>query len=240
MSSLTWRIRAESFVFPGQHHTRSGMPSRVTAMPMTIWGRSSRRSLDLPQVRNPVSLPSPAPQRAPATRPTAPNPHPVGPDQAARAGPNKTVLTTRFLGTDRLGFEVKVSRDMQVSPLPINADRSLFLPVEFAPSGAGPAPMLQPGRPRCLRQRQQPAGGRRQLAHSPAALPPAAPVTLASTPGCLTTVRPGDRGCSTTPDVPAQSVQFTGSLRLMVAGPAPPRLAGNARLRCARGRSIRI
>jgi hypothetical protein len=29
-------------VFPGQHHTRTGMPSRVTAMPMTTWGRSSR------------------------------------------------------------------------------------------------------------------------------------------------------------------------------------------------------
>ena len=47
-------------MFPGQHHTRSGMPSRVTAMPMTIWGRSSRWSLDLPQVRNPASRPSPA------------------------------------------------------------------------------------------------------------------------------------------------------------------------------------
>ena len=54
MSSLTWRISAESAVFPGQHHTRSGMPSRVTAMPITTWGRSSRWSLDLPQVRNPA------------------------------------------------------------------------------------------------------------------------------------------------------------------------------------------
>jgi hypothetical protein len=35
MSSLTWRISAESAVFPGQHHTRTGMPSRVTAMPIT-------------------------------------------------------------------------------------------------------------------------------------------------------------------------------------------------------------
>ena len=61
MSSLTWRISAESLVFPGQHHTRSGMPSRVTAMPMTTWGRSSRWSLDLPQVRNPASRPSPSP-----------------------------------------------------------------------------------------------------------------------------------------------------------------------------------
>ena len=41
-------------MFPGQHHTRSGIPSRVTAMPMTTWGRSSRWSLDLPQVRNPA------------------------------------------------------------------------------------------------------------------------------------------------------------------------------------------
>ena len=47
-------------MFPGQHHTRSGMPSRVTAMPMTIWGRSSRWSLDLPQVRNPVCVALPA------------------------------------------------------------------------------------------------------------------------------------------------------------------------------------
>jgi len=48
MSSLTWRISAESFMFPGQHHTRTAMPSRVTAMPMTTWGRSSRWSLNLP------------------------------------------------------------------------------------------------------------------------------------------------------------------------------------------------
>ena len=61
MSSLTWRISAESLVFPGQHHTRSGIPSRVTAIPMTIWGRSSRWSLDLPRVRNPASRPSPSP-----------------------------------------------------------------------------------------------------------------------------------------------------------------------------------
>ena len=32
------------------------MPSLVTAMPMTICGRSSRESLDLPQVRNPAWL----------------------------------------------------------------------------------------------------------------------------------------------------------------------------------------
>jgi hypothetical protein len=55
MSSFTCRISAESAVFPGQHQTRSGIPSRVTAMPMTTWGRSSRWSLDLRQVRNPAS-----------------------------------------------------------------------------------------------------------------------------------------------------------------------------------------
>jgi hypothetical protein len=32
MSSLTWRINAESEVLPGCHHTRTGMPSRVTAI----------------------------------------------------------------------------------------------------------------------------------------------------------------------------------------------------------------
>ena len=48
-SCLTWRMRsAESVVLPGQHHTRTGIPARVTAMPITICGRSSRWSLDLP------------------------------------------------------------------------------------------------------------------------------------------------------------------------------------------------
>jgi hypothetical protein len=56
MSSLTCRISAESAVFPGQHHTRTGMACRVTAMPITICGRSSRLSLDLPWVRNPAVL----------------------------------------------------------------------------------------------------------------------------------------------------------------------------------------
>ena len=48
MSSLTCRISAWSLVLPGQHHTRTGIPSRVTAIPITIWGRSSRESFDLP------------------------------------------------------------------------------------------------------------------------------------------------------------------------------------------------
>ena len=52
MSSLTCRISAESLVSPGQHQTRTGIPSLVTAMPITTWGRSSRWSLDFPQVRN--------------------------------------------------------------------------------------------------------------------------------------------------------------------------------------------
>ena len=67
MSSLTWRISAESAVFPGQHQTRSGIPSRVTAMPITTCGRSSRWSLDLPQVRNPaVRAPRPRGAGVPA------------------------------------------------------------------------------------------------------------------------------------------------------------------------------
>lgn len=37
-------IRAESAVLPGQHQTRTGMRSRVTARPMTICGRSSQGS----------------------------------------------------------------------------------------------------------------------------------------------------------------------------------------------------
>ena len=48
MSFLTCRISAESFVFPGQHQTRTGIASRVTASPITTRGRSSRESLDLP------------------------------------------------------------------------------------------------------------------------------------------------------------------------------------------------
>ena len=67
MSSFTWRISAESAVFPGQHHTRSGIPSRVTAIPMTTWGRSSRWSLDLPQVRNPAVRSSPPSVLPPGT-----------------------------------------------------------------------------------------------------------------------------------------------------------------------------
>ena len=60
MSVLTCRISAESDVLPGQDQTRTGMPSRVTAMPITICGRSSRLSLDLPWVRNPAVLPGSA------------------------------------------------------------------------------------------------------------------------------------------------------------------------------------
>ena len=41
-----------SALFPGHDHTRTGIPVRVTANPITIWGRSSRESFDLPQVRN--------------------------------------------------------------------------------------------------------------------------------------------------------------------------------------------
>jgi hypothetical protein len=48
ISSLTWRISAWSEAFPGQHQQRTGIPSLVTAMPMTICGRSSRELSDLP------------------------------------------------------------------------------------------------------------------------------------------------------------------------------------------------
>ena len=60
MSSFTCRISAESPVSPGQHQTRTGIPSLVTAMPIMTWGRSSRWSLDLPQVRNPPGSRSPS------------------------------------------------------------------------------------------------------------------------------------------------------------------------------------
>jgi len=53
-SALTWRISTWSLVLPGQHHTLTGMPVRVTAIPTTICGRSSRWSLDLPELRNPA------------------------------------------------------------------------------------------------------------------------------------------------------------------------------------------
>ena len=43
----------ESLVLPGRPH-RTGIPSRVTAIPTTTWGRSSRESLDLPWVRKPA------------------------------------------------------------------------------------------------------------------------------------------------------------------------------------------
>ena len=69
MSFLTCRISAESAVFPGQHHTRTGIASRVTARPITTCGRSSRESLDLPYSRNPPGLPggfSSSPPPAPA------------------------------------------------------------------------------------------------------------------------------------------------------------------------------
>ena len=54
---LTCRIRPESAVFPGQDQTRTGIPSRVTAIPTMTCGRSSRESLDLPWARNPAPAP---------------------------------------------------------------------------------------------------------------------------------------------------------------------------------------
>ncbi|MGO4752195.1 hypothetical protein AB4212_26900 [Streptomyces sp. 2MCAF27] len=54
MSSLTCRISFWSPVLPGQDQTRTGIPSLVTAIAITICGRSSRESFDLPKVRNPV------------------------------------------------------------------------------------------------------------------------------------------------------------------------------------------
>ena len=47
-------------MFPGQHQTRTGIPSLVTAIPMITWGRSSRWSLDFPQVRNPAGSRAPS------------------------------------------------------------------------------------------------------------------------------------------------------------------------------------
>jgi len=41
-SSFTCSSTDWSFVLPGQHQTRTGIPSRVTARPITTCGRSSR------------------------------------------------------------------------------------------------------------------------------------------------------------------------------------------------------
>ena len=46
---------AVSAVLPGKVQQRTGTPSRVTAIPITTWGRSSRRSLLCPKVRTPAS-----------------------------------------------------------------------------------------------------------------------------------------------------------------------------------------
>src|SRR3954471_19004106 len=50
--SLTSVMTDMSLVLPGQHHTRTGIPSRVTARPITICGRSGRWSLLWPNTRN--------------------------------------------------------------------------------------------------------------------------------------------------------------------------------------------
>jgi hypothetical protein len=42
-------------VLPGQHQQRTGIPSRVTARPITICGRSPRWSLECPKRRKPSS-----------------------------------------------------------------------------------------------------------------------------------------------------------------------------------------
>jgi hypothetical protein len=51
-SSRTSASTCWSLVLPGQHQHRTGMPSRVTARPMTICGRSGRWSLEWPNRRN--------------------------------------------------------------------------------------------------------------------------------------------------------------------------------------------
>ena len=56
---------------PGQDQTRTGIPSRVTAIPTMTCGRSSRESLDFPWVRNPASPASsslPSATRLPVAR----------------------------------------------------------------------------------------------------------------------------------------------------------------------------
>ena len=55
-------------MFPGQDQTRTGIPSRVTAIPAMTCGRSPRESLEFPFVRNPApetALPLPAGTRSP-------------------------------------------------------------------------------------------------------------------------------------------------------------------------------
>jgi len=59
-------------MLPGQHHTRTGIPSRVTAIPTITCGRSSQASLDLPYVRNPAWAAAPsgaAPSGGASSRP---------------------------------------------------------------------------------------------------------------------------------------------------------------------------
>lgn len=48
-SSLTLRMSTWSLVVPGKLHNRTGIPSRVTAMPITIWGRSGLWSFEWPE-----------------------------------------------------------------------------------------------------------------------------------------------------------------------------------------------
>ena len=54
-SSLTARMIRWSLSLPGNVQQRTGIPSRVTAIAITTWGRSSRWSLDLPNRRAPYS-----------------------------------------------------------------------------------------------------------------------------------------------------------------------------------------
>ena len=49
------RMMAVSAVFPGKVQHRTGTPSRVTAIAMTTWGRSVRKSLECPNARTPDS-----------------------------------------------------------------------------------------------------------------------------------------------------------------------------------------
>jgi hypothetical protein len=43
------RMIAESFSLPGNVQHRIGVPSRVTAIAITTWGRSVRKSLEWPK-----------------------------------------------------------------------------------------------------------------------------------------------------------------------------------------------
>ena len=141
-SSLTWRISGESEVLPGQHHTRTGIPSRVTAIPTMTWGRSSRESLDLPWRAEPRlrrRARRRLPGRRPARRPAPPSGAAVRSlsasvldDAAVLVAPDRLVgLLGLEVGAggveeDQVDFEVEQVRHRRRTPRAPAAPRTLI------------------------------------------------------------------------------------------------------------------